>query len=269
MADTNEKYFANVVHVQQGTKKWFEARKGTTGICVGSSLLGAIAGLSQFKTSYEAYKQIVTGKNEPTNAAMIHGNKFEGTCAKNFERISKCPNLHEAGVAFATPKNPNFTKEQKPFYAGSIDRWGCDCGENGDDIKNHMNHEGFFVVECKCPFTRSSFDEYYGSILVLKHEHLCQLHLQMALFNLKHIFYTAALIKSSDGTVQISKAYEVLWSEEYWQYVMQRAHPVVKCAVHTHYTNEMLSYGQVVEEIVKSSGNGGDKPPAVIIKELW
>lgn len=257
-----------VLPLQQGSEAWLKARKGEAGVCVGSSLLGAVAGLSLFKTTYEAYKQLVSGKGDPQNRAMAHGHQFERVCADNFRKLSRCPPLHEAGVAWATAANPNFSAEQRAFYAGSIDRWGCDCGGKGG-IEGHFVHPGFFVVECKCPFTNNSFRNYYGSASVIKQEHLCQLHLQMALFNLKRIFYTASLVRSTDKKVLTSKAYEVTWSAEYWEYVLKRANPVVRCALDAYYGGVVLDANQLTDEIVRDCGEESEAPPVVEIKTLW
>lgn len=268
-ANSDSKQYVEVLHVQQGKEAWLKARKGVAGVCVGSSLLGSVAGLSKFKTRHEAYLQLVSGKSDPLNPAMAHGHAFEQTCADNFRQRAGCPELHEAGVAWATPANPNFTEKQRPFYAGSIDRWGCACGGAGESISDHMGHSEFFVVECKCPARIESFRDYYGSEDKIKQEHLCQLHLQMALFNLKHIFYTAALVRAYDGRVIVSKGYMVSWTPDYWKFVLRRADPVVRCAIDAFYMGEQLSASELDEEVVKADGEGGEAPPAVEIKTLW
>jgi len=270
MAAGNDRQYAYVEHLQQGTDEWLKARRGQAGVCVGSSLLGAVAGMSQFKRPYAAYRQLVTGESDPSNAAMAHGHACEKDCAQNFERMHDCA-LFEAGIAMATERNPRFTREQRPFYAGSIDRWGCGCG--GAErwpacIDDHMGHPEFFVVECKCPASSGSYRRYYAQRSVIKDEHLCQLHLQMALFGLDHIYYTAALLDGPGQAVRRSAGYRVHWSEGYWKYALSRADVVVQCALDAYYGGKLLSEDELLEELGRGATEGAF-PPLVRVETLW
>jgi len=220
-----------LVETVPNTEDWLAKRKGVTGFSLGSSGMGPGAGISPFKGRDEVVHELVYGSTFKGNKATEHGHQFEEACANRWSAHNKAKTF-EVGICRPTPANPLFNDPRQPgypFFGVSIDRWACtSCPNPTPDIRAHVRCKGFRVIECKCPYTRGSFERYYDR--KIKDEHLAQLHLQMAVLGLRKIDYMVTLI-SSKGVLEEERLATVFFSQEFWDYIYPRALEVVLTAV--------------------------------------
>lgn len=229
-----------VIDVEQGSENWKLQRRGVSSkketsfvAIVGSSSFGAAAGLGEYKeeTPLAAYHEMIGEKQFDGNEATAHGNAFESVCADYCaQQIEE--RLYETGIFAPSLDNPNFQGHSSNVRV-SPDRWGCSGGcatQDGEVMQDHLYHEGFFLVECKCPFGASSFD--FNYVQRVKQSHLCQLSIQMAASETSWIYYAVALVNQR-GVLEKAIIRKVHFSQEYWDFVFPRALSVIEMATDT------------------------------------
>ena len=228
-----------LIPVTPNTDDWLKVRKGPVNVAIGSSAMGAAAGINSFKTRFEMLHELVYGSTFKGNAATEHGHRFEGVCAAQWSAWNDDTPTFEVGVCRPTSDNWHFVDSGSgergyPYFGVSIDRWACKgCSaldsEATPDIREHASHKGFCVIECKCPFTLSSFQRYYEG--KVKHEHLAQLHLQMAVLGLREIEYMVTLVCPKSGAVKRARWSRVYFSQSFWDWIYPKALEVALTAV--------------------------------------
>jgi len=244
-----------LIETVPNSKDWLEKRKGRVGVAVGSSAMGAAAGISPYKSRNEVVRELVYGSKFKGNDATAHGHKYEALCASRWSAITQIKSF-EVGICRPTANNPKFNAKCQPgypYFGVSVDRWACaTCKDPVPDMRKHVSCKGFKVIECKCPFSQRSFENSYDR--KIKDEHLAQIHLQMAVIGIREIDYMVALI-SSKGYVQQERLATVRFSDEFWDWIYPKALEVALVSVSSLWSGKEP---ELVEEM-------GEMPPRVSV----
>ena len=249
-ADSSKKRKVKVIETKQGSDDWKKKRKGLVGdqkvqfkAVIGSSTFGAAAGLDEYKSPLLAYLELIGENDFKGNDATNHGNQFESVCADFCsQRIGE--RLYEMGILKPSSKNPLLGSAADNVRV-SPDRWGCTgCATQDDEqVEDHLSHEGFFLVECKCPYGRTSYQNSYQKRM--KQSHHCQLAVQMAVSQTNWIYYAVALV-DNNGKFQEGVIRKVHFSDDYWNFVFSRTLQIIELATNT------LCLGERYEDYIRN-----------------
>lgn len=234
-----------------GSEDWLGKRKGEVGLAIGSSIMGAAAGISQYKSRNQVVRELMYGSDFRGNAATEHGQRFEGLCASRWAELNQTPTF-EVGICRPTPNNTLFNQFGKvgyPYFGVSVDRWACKSCEifsSNENIREHVQCHGFRVIECKCPYSMNSFRSSYDR--KIKDEHLAQLHLQMAVLGIREIEYMVLQV-SKDEKIREERSATVHFSDEFWNWIYPKALEVILVAIDALWSEEEPEELEDVEEM--------------------